>query len=296
MVFAGRIQSFFDELDHDWMIRFLEHRVAGRRILQLIRRWLKAGVIENGKRLPSLKGTPQGAVVSPLLANIYLHYTLDLWIQAWRRQPECGEVIAVRYADDSVLGFQKKEAAERFLDQMRERLAKFGLSLHPDKTRLIEFGRFAEENRRVRGQRRPETFDFLGFTHCCGKDRQGRFQVIRLTIKKRMRATLAAIRETLLRRRNEPIPVVGAWLHRVVEGYFRYHAVPTNLKRLSGFHAEVCRTWLRALRRRSQRSKTNWDRFNRIIDPFVPRVRVLHPYPDQRFKASHPTFGRSRMR
>ena len=290
------IQSFFDELDHDWMIRFLEHRVADRRILQLIRRWLKAGVIENGKRLPSLKGTPQGAVVSPLLANIYLHYTLDLWIQAWRRQPECGEVIAVRYADDSVLGFQKKEAAERFLDQMRERLAKFGLSLHPDKTRLIEFGRFAEENRRVRGQRRPETFDFLGFTHCCGKDRQGRFQVIRLTIKKRMRATLAAIRETLLRRRNEPIPVVGAWLHRVVEGYFRYHAVPTNLKRLSGFHAEVCRTWLRALRRRSQRSKTNWDRFNRIIDPFVPRVRVLHPYPDQRFKASHPTFGRSRMR
>ena len=290
------IQSFFDELDHDWMIRFLEHRVADRRILQLIRRWLKAGVIENGKRLPSLKGTPQGAVVSPLLANIYLHYTLDLWIQAWRRQPECGEVIAVRYADDSVLGFQKKEAAERFLDQMRERLAKFGLSLHPDKTRLIEFGRFAEENRRARGQRRPETFDFLGFTHCCGKDRQGRFQVIRLTIKKRMRATLAAIRETLLRRRNEPIPVVGAWLHRVVEGYFRYHAVPTNLKRLSSFRAEVCRTWLRALRRRSQRSKTNWDRFNRIIAPYVPRVRVLHPYPDQRFKASHPTFGRSRMR
>lgn len=290
------IQSFFDELDHDWMMRFLEHRVADRRILQLIRRWLKAGVIEDGKRLPSLKGTPQGAVISPLLANIYLHYTLDLWIQAWRRQPDCGEVIAVRYADDSVLGFQKKETAERFLNEMRERLAKFGLSLHPDKTRLIEFGRFAEENRRARGQGRPETFDFLGFTHCCGKDRQGRFQVIRLTIKKRMRATLAAIRETLLRRRNEPIPVVGAWLHRVVEGYFRYYAVPTNLNRLSGFRAEVCRTWLRALRRRSQRSRTNWDRFNRNIDPFIPRVRVLHPYPDQRFKASHPTFGRSRMR
>ncbi len=261
------IQSFFDELDHDWMLRFLEHRVADRRILQLIRRWLKAGVIENGKRLPSLKGTPQGAVISPLLANIYLHYTLDLWIQAWRRQPDCGEVIAVRYADDSVLGFQKKEAAQRFLEQMRERLAKFGLSLHPDKTRLMEFGRFAEENRRARGQRRPETFDFLGFTHCCGKDRQGRFQVIRLTIKKRMRATLAAIRETLLRRRNEPIPVIGAWLHRVVEGYFRYHAVPTNLKRLSGFRAEVCRTWLRALRRRSQRYQNELGSFQSDHQP-----------------------------
>jgi len=290
------IQSFFDELDHEWMMRFLEHRVADRRILQLIRRWLKAGVIENGKRLPSWKGTPQGAVISPLLANIYLHYTLDLWIQAWRRQPDCGEVIAVRYADDSVLGFQKKKTSERFLSEMRERLAKFGLSLHPDKTRLIEFGRFAEENHRARGQRRPETFDFLGFTHCCGKDRQGFFQVIRLTVKKRMRATLAAIGETLLRRRHEPVPIIGAWLHRVVEGYFRYYAVPTNLKRLACFRAEVCRTWLHTLRRRSQRSSMNWERFNRTINHFVPRVRVLHPYPDGRFKASHPTFGRSRMR
>ena len=290
------IQSFFDEVDHDWMLRFLGHRVADRRILQLIRRWLKAGVIENGKRLPSSKGTPQGAVISPLLANIYLHYALDLWVQAWRRQADCGEVIAVRYADDSVLGFQKREAAERFLHEMRERLAKFGLSLHPDKTRLIEFGRFAEENRRARGQRRPETFDFLGFTHCCGRDRQGFFQVVRLTVKKRMRATLAAIRKTLLRRRHEPVPVIGAWLKRVVEGYFRYHAVPTNLQRLSGFRADVCRAWIHALRRRSQRSRMNWDRFKQIINQYVPRVRVLHPYPDGRFKASHPTFGKSRMR
>lgn len=290
------IQSFFDEVDHDWMLRFLEHRVADRRILQLIRRWLKAGVIEHGKRKPSVKGTPQGAVISPLLANIYLHYALDQWIQAWRRQPDCGEVIAVRYADDSVLGFQKKEVAERFLHEMRERLGKFGLSVHPEKTRLIEFGRYAEENRRARGQGRPETFDFLGFTHCCGKDRQGKFQVIRLTVKKRMRVTLAAIRETLLRRRSEPIPVIGTWINRVVEGYFRYFAVPTNLQRLSGFRAEVCRTWLFALRRRSQRSRTNWERFKPIIDQYVPRVRVLHPYPDGRFKASHPTFGKSRMR
>ncbi len=260
------------------MIRFLEHRVADRRILQLIRRWLKAGVIENGRRVPSTKGTPQGSVISPLLANIYLHYALDLWIQAWRRQPDCGEVIAVRYADDSVLGFQKKGTAERFLKELRERLAKFGLTLHPDKTRLIEFGRFAEEHRRARGQGRPETFDFLGFTHCCGKDRQGHFQVIRLTVKKRMRATLAALRETLLRRRNEPVPVVGAWLNRVVAGYFCYYAVPTNLMRLASCRAEVCRTWRHALRRRSQRTKMTWERSNRTADHYVPRVRVLHPY------------------
>ena len=202
----------------------------------------------------------------------------------------------MRYADDSVLGFQKKKTAERFLSEMRERLAKFGLSLHPDKTRLIEFGRFAEENRRARGQRRPETFDFLGFTHCCGKDRQGFFQVNRLTVKKRMRATLAAIRETLLLRRNEPVAVVGAWLNRVVSGYFRYYAVPTNLKRLASFRTEVCRTWRHALRRRSQRTRMTWERFNRTINQYVPRVRVLHPYPDGRFKASHPTFGRSPMR
>jgi len=290
------IQSFFNEVDHDWMIRFLEHRIADRRIVQLIRRWLTAGVIESGKRLPSLKGTPQGAVISPLLANIYLHYALDLWIQAWRKQPNCGEVIAVRYADDSVLVFQKKKVAERFLSEMRERLAKFGLSLHPDKTRLIEFGRFAEKNHRARGQSRLGTFDFLGFTHCCGKDRQGIFQVIRLTVKKRMRATLAAIRERLLRRRHEPVAVVGAWLHRVVEGYFRYYAVPTNLKRLASFRAKVCRTWRHAMRRRSQRTRMNWERFNLTINHFVPRVRVLHPYPDGRFKASHPTFGRSPMR
>jgi group II intron reverse transcriptase/maturase len=290
------IQSFFDEVDHDWMLRFLEHRIADRRILQLIRRWLKAGVIENGRRVPSVKGTPQGAVASPLLANIYLHYALDLWVQAWRKKQAQGEVYVVRYADDVVMGFQKEGDARAMHKALAERLAKFGLSLHPDKTRLIEFGRFAEENRRARGQGRPETFDFLGFTHCCGKDRQGIFQVIRLTVKKRMRATLAAIRESLLRRRHEPVQLVGAWLNRVVEGYFRYYAVPTNLKRLASFRAEVCRTWRHALRRRSQRTRMNWECFNRTVNHYVPRVRVLHPYPDGRFKASHPTFGKSRMR
>jgi len=204
-------------------------------------------------------------------------------------------VIAIRYADDSVVGFEKKETALRFLDQLRERLAKFGLSLHQDKTRLIEFGRFAAERRSVRGNGRPETFDFLGFTHCCGQDRQGRFRVVRLTVKKRMRATLTAIRETLLRRRHEPVSIVGAWLHRVVEGYFRYYAVPTNLFRLDGFRAEVCRAWRHALRRRSQRNRLNWDRFNRTVLQYIPRCRKLHPYPEERFFASH-TLGKSRMR
>lgn len=289
------IVSFFDELDHEWMMRFLEHRIADKRILRLIRRWLKAGVIENGSRKPSQKGTPQGAVISPLLANIYLHYAFDQWIHAWRKAPGCGCVIAIRYADDSVVGFEKKWTAQQFLTQLRERLGKFGLSLHPDKTRLIEFGRFAAERRRARGDAKPETFDFLGFTHCCGQDRKGHFRVTRLTVKKRMRATLAAIRETLLRRRHEPVPVVGAWLHRVVEGYFRYHAVPTNLFRLDGFRAEVCRAWRHALRRRSQRTRLNWDRFNRTVLQYIPRCRKLHPYPEERFFASH-TSGKSRMR
>ena len=289
------IVSFFDELDHEWMMRFLEHRIADKRILRLIRCWLKAGVIENGSRKPSQKGTPQGAVISPLLANIYLHYAFDQWIHAWRKAPGRGCVIAIRYADDSVVGFEKKETAQQFLTQLRERLGKFGLSLHPDKTRLIEFGRFATERRRTRGDGQPETFDFLGFTHCCGQDRKGHFRVTRLTVKKRMRATLSAIRETLLRRRHEPVPVVGAWLHRVVEGYFRYYAVPTNLFRLDGFRAEVCRAWRHALRRRSQRTRLNWDRFNRTVLQYIPRCRKLHPYPEERFFASH-TLGKSRMR
>jgi len=290
------IRSFFDEIDHEWMMRFLEHRIADRRILRLIRLWLKAGVIENGVRQPSEKGTPQGAVISPLLANIYLHYAFDLWVQAWRRKPGRGCVLVVRYADDTVLGFEKKATAKRFLAELRERLAKFGLSLHPDKTRLIEFGLFAAEWRHARGEGRPETFDFLGFTHCCGRDRKGRFQVIRLTVKKRMQKTLAAIRETLHRRRHEPVPVLGAWLHRVVEGYFRYHAVPTNLMRLDGFRSEVCRAWRHALLRRSQRTRLSWERFQRLVRRYIPRCRVLHPYPERRFYASHPTLGRSRMR
>ena len=281
----------FDEIDHEWMMRFLEHRIADRRILRLIRRWLEAGVVEGGVRQPSEKGTPQGAVISPLLANIYLHYALDQWVQAWRRKPGRGCVIVVRYADDSVMGFEKKATAQRFLEELRERLAKFGLSLHPDKTRMIEFGRYAAERRRARGEGRPETFDFLGFTHCCGRDRKGCYQVVRLTVKKRIRATLATIRETLYQRRHEPVPVIGAWLHRVVEGYFRYHAIPTNIMRLEGFRSEVCRAWRHALRRRSQRTRMNWERFQRLVHRYIPSCRVLHPYPEERFFASHPTLA-----
>jgi RNA-directed DNA polymerase len=282
------IRSFFDEIDHGWMLKFLEHRIADRRLLALIRKWLKAGVIENGRRVASERGTPQGAVVSPLLANIYLHYSLDLWAHHWRKNYAFGDVIILRYADDSVFGFENKQAAQRFLQAMGERFAKFGLTLNLDKTRLIEFGRFAAIDRRRRGKGRPETFDFLGFTHCCGTNRQGQFRVTRLTAKKRMRATLAAIRAALMQRRHEPISVIGPWLNRVVQGYFNYHAVPTNLLRLDGFRSEVCRAWRHALLRRSQRHRWCWDRFNRLATRFVPYPRKLHPYPEQRFHASSP--------
>jgi group II intron reverse transcriptase/maturase len=289
------IRSFFDEIDHVWMLRFLEHRIADQRVIRLIRKWLEAGVIEDGKRIPAVKGTPQGAVISPLLANIYLHYAFDLWVQHWRKRPGRGEVIVLRYADDSVVGFEKEGTARTFLADLQERLTKFGLSLHPDKTRLIEFGRYAAERRRKRGQGRPETFDFLGFTHCCGTNQQGKFQVVRLTAKKRMRATLTAIRVKLYQRRHEPVPMVGSWLQRVLNGYFTYHAVPTNLLRLDGFRDQVCRAWRHALLRRSQRHRLNWARFNRLTRKYVPPCGILPPYPEERFFASR-TLDKSRMR
>ena len=282
------IRAFFDELDQAWLLRFLEHRIADRRIIRLIRKWLKAGVIEDGRRVSAARGTPQGAVVSPLLANIYLHYVLDVWVQQWRQQPGVGELIVVRYADDSVFGFEQEETARRFLAALQERLAQFGLALHPDKTRLLEFGRVAARNRADRGQGGPETFDFLGFTHCCGQNRRGWFQVVRLTAKKRMRATLQALRQVLLRRRHEPIAVVGNWLRRVMQGYFNYHAVPTNLHHLRGFRSEVCRLWRQALLRRSQRPRMPWARFRHLAHRFIPYCRKLHPYPEARFYASRP--------
>lgn len=286
------IRSFFDEIDHEWMLRFLEHRIADRRVIRLIRKWLTAGVIEDGRRVAAVRGTPQGAVISPLLANIYLHYALDLWAHQWRQRQAAGDVILVRYADDSVMGFQYEGEARRFLAAIRDRLAKFKLELHPDKTRLIQFGRYAAQRCRERGVRKPETFDFLGFTHCCGQY-SGGFKIVRVTIKKRMRATLAAIRATLMRRRHEPVPVVGRWLGRVVKGYFNYHAVPGNMCRLAGFLGEVCRSWRHALIRRSQRHRMPWTRFSRLIRKYLPPCRVVHPLPSERFYVN--TFGRSRM-
>jgi RNA-directed DNA polymerase len=287
------IRSFFDEIDHEWMIRFLEHRIADRRVIRLIRKWLTAGTIEDGRRIASMRGTPQGSVISPLLSNIYLHYALDLWAHQWRQRYAAGDVILVRYADDSVMGFQYEGDARRFLAAMRTRLAKFKLELHPDKTRLIRFGRYAAQHCRERGTRKPETFDFLGFTHCCGQSSRG-FLIVRLTIKKRMRASLIAIRETLMRRRHESVPVVGKWLGRVIKGYLNYYAVPGNMYRLSGFLSEVCRSWRHALLRRSQRHRLSWTRFNRLVRKYVPPCRVVHPFPSERFHVN--TSGRSRMR
>ena len=235
-----------------------------------------------------------GGVISPLLANIYLHYALDLWVQQWRTRHAVGDAIIVRYADDSVLGFQFEEEARRFLVAMRERLTKFGLELHPDKTRLIRFGRFAAQQCRERGIRKPGTFDFLGFTHCCSKRRSnGGFKIVRLTIKKRMRATLTAIRETLMRRRHEPVPVVGRWLRRVLQGYLNYHAVPDNMRRLAGFLTEVGRAWRHALLRRSQRRRMPWSRFTKLLRKYLPPCQLVHPHPTERFRVN--TFGKSRM-
>lgn len=277
------ISAYFDTIDHEWMLKFLQHRIADKRILRLIKKWLKAGIIEDGKRIASERGTPQGAVISPLLANIYLHYVFDTWAHHWREHHARGDIIMVRYADDSVIGFQHEEEAERFLEAMRERFAKFGLALHPQKTRLIEFGRYAEQRRKERGLGRPETFDFLGFTHCCSKTRQGGFKILRLTIKKRLRATLAAIRDTLVKKRHEPIKQVGAWLKRLIRGYFNYHAVPDNLKRLKGFRHAVCRAWFKQLRRRSELDKMAWARFERFAKQYIPRPLRVHPYPPERF-------------
>jgi RNA-directed DNA polymerase len=288
-VLDADIRGFFDQMSHEWTMKFVQHRVADHRILRLIQKWLKAGVSEDGQWSETKVGTPQGAVVSPLLANVYLHYVFDLWVEAWRKKVAQGDVIVVRYADDLVVGFESRAEAERFLEEFRERLAKFGLELHAEKTRLIEFGRFAAQNREQRGEGKPETFTFLGFTHYCGKRRKdGAFIVWRETAKKRMVAKLQAIKVELKHRRHEPIPSVGAWLRKVTSGYYQYHAVPGNLPRLQLFRWRLRWIWWRALSRRSQRSYVCMDRLNRLIDRWIPVARVLHPYPMQRFDASHP--------
>lgn len=283
------VRGFFDNVSHEWLEQFVEHRIADRRILRLIQKWLKAGVSEEGEWTETKVGTPQGAVASPLLANIYLHYVFDLWANQWRRKWAQGDMIVVRYADDAVLGFEHRKEAKAFLEQLRERMRKFGLELHPEKTRLIEFGRFAESNRKRRGEGKPETFDFLGFTHICGTTRKGGwFTVKRRTIKKRLRSKLQAVRQELRKRWHERIAETGEWLRSVVQGYFNYHAVPGNFAALQSFRREVARAWLEALRRRSQRHRLPWERFRSILDRYLPRPRILHPEPGARFDAIHP--------
>lgn len=288
-VLDADIQGFFDNIDHEWMMKFLEHRIADRRLLRLIRKWLRAGVSEEGQWSKTIVGTPQGAVISPLLANIYLHYVLDLWVHNWRKTTTTGDVIMIRYADDFVMGFQYRHKAEQFMQDLRIRLQKFGLTLHADKTRLIEFGRYAAENRKRKGKPKPETFDFLGFTHICGKTmKTGWFTVKRKTIKKRMRTKLQEVGAELMRRRHEPVHVLGEWLRSVVQGHFNYYAVPGNIFPLGEFRTQVNRLWLKALKRRSQRFKLNWDKFDKIVMQWIPRARILHPYPEERFYVKYP--------
>ena len=287
-VLDADIRGFFDNLDHGWLIKFVEHRVADPRILRLIQKWLKAGVMEEGKWTEVQTGSPQGSVISPLLANIYLHYSFDLWVNVWRRKYAQGEVVVIRFADDTIVGFQYQTDADHFLENLRERLGKFGLELHPDKTRRIEFGRFAEQNRERRGEGRPETFDFLGFKHISGKNGLGRFMVRRTTIRKRMRAKLRQIKQQLRERMHDPVPQTGEWLHSIVQGHFNYYAVPGNLKSLGVFRDRVLALWWRTLRRRSQKRSVSWTRVLALAQRWLPPPRTLHPFPDARFAATHP--------
>jgi RNA-directed DNA polymerase len=287
------IRSFFDEVSKEWVVRFVEHRVGDPRIIRLIRKWLKAGVLEDGVITVSEKGTGQGSVISPLLANVYLHYVFDLWAERWRRHEATGDMIIVRYADDIVVGFEHESDARRFWDAMRKRLEEFSLSLHPDKTRLIEFGRHAAGRRKQRGLGKPETFRFLGFVFICGRDRKGKFQLRRKSRRDRMRAKLSEIKKELRRRMHRAIPEQGRWLAQVIRGYLAYHAVPTNFRALSTFRHYVTRLWLRTLRRRSQKDRFTWERMAKLANDFLPQPKILHPWPSVRFAVT--TQGGSRM-
>lgn len=276
------IAKFFDTIDRTWLIKFVEHRVADARVVRLIKKWLHAGVLEDGQVWQSDLGTVQGGSISPLLANIYLHYVLDLWARSWRQRRAKGDMVIVRYADDWVAGFEKREDAERFRRKVAERMESFGLKLHDKKTRLIEFGRFARHNRSRRGQGSPETFDFLGFTHCCDETRQGRFLVLRLTSKKKMRAKLRAVKEELRRRMHRPLEEQGRYLRSVVGGHLRYYGVPRNAVRLQSFRYRITQIWHRTLCRRSQVRPVRWKRLAKVAEHWLPPVRICHPYPNQR--------------
>ena len=291
-VLDADIRDFFGSLDHSWLLKFLEHRIADRRVLRLVQKWLSAGVIENGKWSQTPGGAAQGASASPLLANVYLHYVFDLWAHQWRGRHAHGEMIIVRYADDYIVGFERERDARQFLADLRERIARFSLELAPDKTRLIEFGRFAAQNRASRGLGKPETFDFLGFKHCCSKTTNGRFMLKRITIAKRMRGKLHEVKDELKRRRHHSIPEQGQWLGSVLRGHYAYYAVPGNSDAINRFYNEVTRHWFKSLRRRSQRTRLNWTRMRRLSARWLPPPQRMHPFPNARFAAKH-TQGRS---
>jgi RNA-directed DNA polymerase len=285
-VLDADIRGFFDTIDHGWLVKFVEHRIADQRVVRHIKKWLNAGVLEDGRRTYQEVGTPQGGSISPLLANIYLHYVFDQWVHQWREHNARGDVIVVRYMDDFIVGFQYREDVERFLEELGERLSKFHLELHPEKTRLIEFGRFAAANRKRRGEGKPETFDFLGLTHICGRTRNGKFQVVRQTVVGRMRGTLKKLKVELKRRRYLSVPVLGRWLASVLRGHYGYYGVPGNKHALNQFWFQLVRLWFRALRRRSQRSRVNWERMRRLINHWLPGPQIMHPYPDRRLRVT----------
>jgi group II intron reverse transcriptase/maturase len=261
------IRKFYDSLDHEWLMKFVGHRVTDQRILRLLRKFLRAGVSEDGEWSKTVVGTPQGAVISALLANVFLHYTLDLWVEQWRSRYARGEVYIVRYADDFVMGFQYRSDAEQFQTELKERLAKFSLEMHEGKTKLIEFGRFAIEDRKKHGE---------------GKN-NGRFTIYRKTITKRLRDKIKKVREILLRKRHRPVSEQGAWLRAVMQGHFNYYGVPGNRKALDTFRKQIQQSWLQALRRRSQKARSlTWERMKKLIGTWLPTARVVHPYPNQR--------------
>jgi RNA-directed DNA polymerase len=295
-VLDADIRRFFDTIDHGWMQRFVQHRIGDQRVLRLIGKWLKAGVMEANQWQPTDEGTPQGAVISPLLANVYLHYVLDLWTNQWRKRHAQGDVVIVRYADDFIIGFQHRSDAERFHEVLRERLEKFSLQLHGEKTRLIEFGRYAMEHRKQRGEGKPQTFDFLGFTHICSRANwNGKFQIRRQSASRRKRAKIKAIAQELRKRRELSIAEQGAWLQGVLRGYYGYHAVPLNSRTLSNFRWQVLRRWYRSLCRRSHKKRLNWSKMTLHASLWLPLPRVQHPYPEERFFAAK-TQGKSPVR
>lgn len=277
------LRDFFGTLDHEWLVKFVEHRIADRRMIRLIQKWMSAGVLQDGKWTQSEEGAPQGATISPLLSNLYLHYVLDLWVQQWRSRSAHGDVVIVRFADDFVVGFEHKADAEQFQTELRERLAQFRLELHQEKTRLVEFGRHAATNRARRGLGRPDTFDFLGFTHICARTRNGQFQVRRHTMRKRLRAKLLEVKTELQRRQHLPIPKQGRWLGAVVRGHANYYGVPGNFGAIAAFRNQATRHWRRALMRRSQRDRTDWKRMSRLAAQWLPPAKIMHPWPEQRF-------------